>query len=617
MIPLGAVDTCVVVLGAILLFADTGWFCKRVVRRYSSPGLWWCLKNVASMEAKLLLSWWKAGSLEGLVKDVSDYTLDQHLKFGRYVFQWMLFCSHIAMLTMMASVCFQWGQWSTVEWRVSSLVAYGVLLLFVRCPRVLNRKTVDAWCAVWMLLLMVGVWACPRDTFASMGVTFALLRFIIGMIGRDTRFVGVWNVLYAACASLKWASSDNDCERNPTLQLFLAQEIFNTFCVLIATLASNQTLNDAARLAAEAQAKHNASTALLSTMGDALVELNSDLDIVGPAPQLSCMLQNATRPMDGTPFERFLASDSDKAIFRENMSKGTSPTKTTIANMFHVSLLDCMRAPLSVEVFHACFSRGSRHSWNGPRHLLGIREFGDAGIRTPRFARDGATLPALASAELSSMSIGASSGSESICGHSLSGSIEGGMHQDGPCYDVERAVHFETLTATFDPGTTHVLTMQQGIPPRPMLIPHGTPFWGGIVAASSDLTALQSVCVDILRNNGSLSTVQLEFGADVVVLQEGERRGPQATALVSLKKGAHTAGRVLGIATLHPVTPSETQARDAPLHSIGRKSSRDRVGSRGEPERGVPSASNAVRSSTHARSLRRGPDGQIKSIQSL
>eukprot|EP00928_Gymnodinium_smaydae_P059068 TRINITY_DN42307_c0_g1_i1.p1 TRINITY_DN42307_c0_g1~~TRINITY_DN42307_c0_g1_i1.p1 ORF type:complete len:629 (-),score=44.78 TRINITY_DN42307_c0_g1_i1:58-1893(-) len=126
--------------------------------------------------------------------------------------------------------------------------------------------------------------------------------------------------------------------------------------------------------------------AILTGLCDAVVHLDSDLQIIGDCPQLGHLLMldvRASHRSEGRDFLRHVAQE-DRQVFvdfielqGEAARTRTSTTSSThLAGggpvAIHVNLKDAMGASFRVEVFHTYLS-----NLGDDGHLLGIRDIGD------------------------------------------------------------------------------------------------------------------------------------------------------------------------------------------------------------------------------------------------
>jgi hypothetical protein len=149
-------------------------------------------------------------------------------------------------------------------------------------------------------------------------------------------------------------------------------------CLIVAFVFDKvSSLADAHREVESTNSKQEASAVigLLNAMCDAVVQLNDDLTITEHSPPLAGMLLHGSdRSLVGTLFVQLLAAERDKTQFHNNMTKISDGNAGCMANVFHVQMRDSMSTAMNVQIFHVRFATG----FEGYRHLIGVREHGDA-----------------------------------------------------------------------------------------------------------------------------------------------------------------------------------------------------------------------------------------------
>ncbi|CAK9007995.1 Uncharacterized protein SCF082_LOCUS9672, partial [Durusdinium trenchii] len=150
--------------------------------------------------------------------------------------------------------------------------------------------------------------------------------------------------------------------------------------ILVLCLCLWQTLQMAMGMNADLQletedlrAEGSACASLLSTVCDAHFFLDAQLRFERDEKRgLSSILVETNAPA-GTPFVNFLAQVEDKERFT-NVARQAMLDQSTLAQVMHCGIRDGIGNVVPVQVFHiALFD-----SFLSSRHLVGLREFGDA-----------------------------------------------------------------------------------------------------------------------------------------------------------------------------------------------------------------------------------------------
>ncbi|CAE8637846.1 unnamed protein product, partial [Polarella glacialis] len=116
-----------------------------------------------------------------------------------------------------------------------------------------------------------------------------------------------------------------------------------------------------------------ATRTILSTICDAIVELDSDLMIAEEAPGLAALLlHGGGRSLKGTQLGTLLATEEDHERFLAHLRREV--TGASLATVFHVQMRDSIGNRLSLESFHVRYVGLDAKCW----HLIGLREHGDA-----------------------------------------------------------------------------------------------------------------------------------------------------------------------------------------------------------------------------------------------
>jgi len=125
--------------------------------------------------------------------------------------------------------------------------------------------------------------------------------------------------------------------------------------------------------------EQSACKGLLRMFCDVVIELNSELQLVGPAQDLcTFLLRGSTRLTEGTPFVDLMPRDEDKTKFDKLCTCQEGP------RAIHVGVRDGNGTLMEVELFSLRFE-----GLDGlPRCLAGLREYSDAAPPAPQLPHE-------------------------------------------------------------------------------------------------------------------------------------------------------------------------------------------------------------------------------------
>eukprot|EP00445_Apocalathium_hangoei_P066796 CAMPEP_0204113056 /NCGR_PEP_ID=MMETSP0361-20130328/3431_1 /ASSEMBLY_ACC=CAM_ASM_000343 /TAXON_ID=268821 /ORGANISM="Scrippsiella Hangoei, Strain SHTV-5" /LENGTH=403 /DNA_ID=CAMNT_0051063359 /DNA_START=26 /DNA_END=1233 /DNA_ORIENTATION=+ len=229
-----------------------------------------------------------------------------------------------------------------------------------------------------VLLLYTLPWSGQRvEAYYSWTEKVAILcRMFLGLMHLEIS-VSIWtNVAFGlSCAS---------CFRrvDPSRQSqFLANQFVQVVALIVILLAFEANLISNARREVKersTQGQRSAVASLLSTVCDAVLELDDELRMVGDSLALSnALFHGQARGLLGKPLKQLVVGD-DQLFFEEKMAS-QDESSTDVANMFHVRLCDSWGNSVPMELFHVPF----RGMGGEMRHLVGLREHGDAPAKVP------------------------------------------------------------------------------------------------------------------------------------------------------------------------------------------------------------------------------------------
>eukprot|EP00811_Abedinium_folium_P012339 NODE_2143_length_2283_cov_18.724490.p1 GENE.NODE_2143_length_2283_cov_18.724490~~NODE_2143_length_2283_cov_18.724490.p1 ORF type:complete len:498 (+),score=56.82 NODE_2143_length_2283_cov_18.724490:553-2046(+) len=248
----------------------------------------------------------------------------------------------------------------------------------------------------------ISVYSISGYSYTEIDKQLLMLRFGLQLVHQRPLQSAGWNLAFAISASHRILNeSAQGCNglRSQNLVLQLRDAFLMTLIVWGAWKVHKAAVTSA-------QHELSAASALLRTMCDAVIELDEGLRIKHHAPALAMMLMHAQRSsLKDTDLRSLLFSEEDVLGLERSL---TNTSENRIANACHLRMRDSDCNPLRVEVFHISF----RGQGNQPCHLLGIREYADAG----RLVRN-------VDSEAISVPIGGAVGAESDVVSSLDSSI--------------------------------------------------------------------------------------------------------------------------------------------------------------------------------------------------
>lgn len=139
-----------------------------------------------------------------------------------------------------------------------------------------------------------------------------------------------------------------------------------------------------------------ACSSLLATMCDAHFFLDANFSLENDEPSLAAMLFHGTKNK-GAPFLQYIATEEERLHFLSTVKQTNS--LASLARVMHLSLRDGVGSILQVEMFHVKVPGVS-----SPRHLVGIREYGDTVPETRKQGSGGAMMRRPSSPSMPSLS---------------------------------------------------------------------------------------------------------------------------------------------------------------------------------------------------------------------
>mmetsp|Transcript_53824 Transcript_53824/g.169344 ORF Transcript_53824/g.169344 Transcript_53824/m.169344 type:complete len:607 (+) Transcript_53824:83-1903(+) len=373
-------DTVAFIIGCTILTAHVAKLVKAAIGA--------CLADPSSLRLDALCSSisshlspaWASAQLEWdndpHTAEVERLVTERRLKLARMMYKVGTWCFMIIEVFVLLNIATGTPRFLT---NGLDVVVHAVFLLLTVTkvePRLVQTRTLDVWYSVFMLAMAAA--ATPllvfKEALPSLSSSMMSLRLLAGLTSLNMPLVVFWNSVYLLTASISYHAGNSDCSWMPYTSTFAVAELvgfINSNMILYAMKTAARALIRREIEAKSARRETSAVIALLSTMGDAVVELDKDLRIVGKSTQLSTMLlQGPRHSLAGMPFESLLASEDDVRLFKEYMAKDCAANQT-LADVFHVKVRDTLNNSVRVEIFHV-FKMGEGQDDHD--HLLGIRE---------------------------------------------------------------------------------------------------------------------------------------------------------------------------------------------------------------------------------------------------
>lgn len=542
-------DIIMVVAGGMLLIAQVGAFSWK----FGFWGIATAMIELGSdLRSKATHSIWTCvrAPLQGVSGETKEFLLDWQIRFAHKLVACMWLCTLAMLVQVVANIFSGRMRWMTPALDYSLLLSVAVLSVIRFFPSLINSKSLDTWCGVGMLCSILGD-ALLTGAGTPATVAFVIFaRFALGVLCIDLRLMVLWNLLAVvfACfareifpAGLTVPTSGHPV---PGLLIIIT--------ALVGVLVVKNVLVAEAVFRVQARNGKSAATALLSTMNDAIVELDSKLAIVGPARQLACLLLSGShRSLDGDQFTRFIASECDKERFVESIQEPSASDNATTANMIHLELKDCFRASIPVSIYHVQCPGITGWGERSTRHLLSIREFGDevsarhCGARAPPSTSD-VVHPLVDERHRAGRSEPSGADSDSASDSTSWRSNSSGRRSTSPTQVGESCLDLTAIS--FDPGTDQVLDVTTGLPPRPLPITHSACFQDTLAAGGEAARSVYSTWARVFDSNKELQTVTFSLGDACWI------NSTDATCVVTLKRKS-THAKPIGIASLRRPSP--------------------------------------------------------------
>lgn len=264
-------------------------------------------------------------------------------------------------------------RFSSVASDIAMLWGFAGLLGMVVCPSCFwtgGRVGAFSYLMFW-LCVAASPLAIESATLMHQTAWIFAVRITASLMTNNTAAMVIWNGVFCLVASLTTLPREGPRPGRSRIELELPMWIVVTafHCIVKSTMARAAFREVEAT---NAKCEMTAVVGLLNTMSDAVVELDHTLKMTKHSNRLASMLFKTGTSLAGCEFQKLVASDEDRQHFYDHVS-ADAPQTRSLADVFHISLLDSLRNVVKVEVFHVCFAglTGCR------RHLLGVREHSD------------------------------------------------------------------------------------------------------------------------------------------------------------------------------------------------------------------------------------------------
>lgn len=250
-------------------------------------------------------------------------------------------------------------------------------------PQAIQARTQSIWYFVFMAMATTisSVAAINSEEFGMFERMFAF-RLATIAVSRSTGLVAAFNIAFIAVVSVQFKYSARFQDR---LFPFVQDELVATSIYVGLHLSLQKWLDlhmELHRLHSKVmnpKTDLSAATCLLDAMCDVVFELDVDLKLPKHSRRLaSLLLCSADRSLEGVKFEKFLATEADKATFDWHMDTeiynatctSSSPVRMA-ANIFQLNLRDSVANTVKMRCFHVRTCSTGR---GNVRHVLGLRD---------------------------------------------------------------------------------------------------------------------------------------------------------------------------------------------------------------------------------------------------
>jgi len=375
-------DLVIFCIGSGLMAVHVAMFLRKAIRlcsfdwRRQLPSV--VLSRISSFFRKLVSVIVMEKEDDPCSAEVERLVAARRLKLAEYLYNVACWCWVCVEMSILANLATGTPRFLTNGLDVLAHCVFCVFTVIKVRPRLLNCDTLDFWYSVFMTMSIVS--ATPlfvyKEALPTLSKSIAAIQLLGGFTVLNIPLILFWNCVYLIVVGVSYHFGHTDCQWMPYTSTFVSGELISVLNMVFMLNGMKNAMRMQARQEIEAKtarSETSAVTALLSTMGDAVVELDRDLRIKRDCPQLATMLfQGHDRCLTGTPFEHLLAGEDDARLFQEYMAaKEDAASDRTLANVFHVNVRDTLNNHVRIEIFHVC---KTEPGIDQDDHLLGIRE---------------------------------------------------------------------------------------------------------------------------------------------------------------------------------------------------------------------------------------------------
>lgn len=364
-------------IGSALLMANLALLLRRAYANFATH---WRSSNTVRSSITSLWTFVRAdkvGPMNGKQAEEVDLLLhERRVEMARHMYHAATWCFVPIEAFVLGTILMGTPRYFSQSLDVYTHITFSLLTAIKACPAILHVKSMDLWYSLFSLCTVLAVTplSVEKESIPALSNALVALRMLCAVASCNPPLVAFWSLVYWVSAATSFHVGDCNAATLPPTFIFVCSEgVAFANMVLLLYVWKNLLIAQARQEveAKNAQSETSAVFAILSTMGDAVIQLDRNLNIVGESPQLATMLfQESHRSYAGMPFAQLLATEDDVKLFQEYMTKEVAPDQT-LADVFHVKIRDVLNNTVRVEVFHVCKAGEGPH---GDLHLLGIRE---------------------------------------------------------------------------------------------------------------------------------------------------------------------------------------------------------------------------------------------------
>eukprot|EP00927_Polykrikos_kofoidii_P067375 TRINITY_DN62870_c0_g1_i1.p1 TRINITY_DN62870_c0_g1~~TRINITY_DN62870_c0_g1_i1.p1 ORF type:complete len:560 (-),score=65.35 TRINITY_DN62870_c0_g1_i1:14-1447(-) len=267
-------------------------------------------------------------------------------------------------------------RWMSIEQDIIVAAFFFISVVWNVWPRLRQGRGMSVWYLLATMFSLAWIWFC--STLESLGFSFVYSTFLqlFSYPCGQTLTVMIWSVAHV---TLCMNSDLVSLVSAPAVVLFCDLVIVTFIC--LNTYRGHDYIVASVRREIEVTVTRSgncATTTLLTTVCDAVVELDEKLCIVDDSPRLAAMLLHGPgRSLKGENFSKYICNQEEESPFATRVCAQACVDQTnTTADVFHVSLQDSSNNIIHCEIFVVSFAS----YFEKIVHLVGIRENHGDGI---------------------------------------------------------------------------------------------------------------------------------------------------------------------------------------------------------------------------------------------